>query len=259
LIRDGAGELVAYPVDRGSGATTSLAYADGVVEMPADTRVLPAGEGVTVERFSTADRPPSLLAVGESDPGFAAAIAEIDATRYRTIGASGGARWLQDGIADVAVLTDETTIEDGETLATWTREWGLVLGDEAADIESLDGLADGDNRLVNRDRESGLRAAFDVVIDERAEPEELRESIDGYGVTVPGVESPARRVARGEADVGLGLRSTASDLGMAFLPLGTQRVQAVAASDRIGKSGVESLSRAFDEPFLTGLDGYAID
>ncbi|WP_181686992.1 molybdopterin biosynthesis protein [Halorhabdus salina] len=260
LIRDGADELLAYPVDRGSGATTSLAYADGVVEMAADTRVLSAGEAVTVERFSTADRPPALLAVGESDPGFAAAIAGIDATRYRTIGARGGARWLRDGIADVAVLTGDTDREDGQTLATWTREWGLVRSADAADVESIEELAVGDYRLVNRDRESGLRAAFDAVIDERSDPEALRDAIDGYDVAVPGVESPARRVARGDADVGLGLRSTASDLGLAFLPLGTQRVRAVAATDRTGKSGVASLVRTLDDAsFLAGLDGYASD
>ncbi|QGN07951.1 molybdopterin biosynthesis protein [Halorhabdus sp. CBA1104] len=260
LIRDGADELLAYPVDRGSGATTSLAYADGVVEMPADTRVLPAGERLAVERFSTADRPPALLAVGESDPGFAAAIAGIDATRYRTIGTRGGARWLRDGIADVAVLTGDSHPGDSETLATWTREWGVVLSADATDVESLDELAVGDYRLVNRDRESGLRAVFDAVIDQRAEPEALRKSIDGYDVAVPGLESPARRVARGDADAGLGLRSTASDLGLAFLSLGTQRVRAVAATGRTGKSAVTSLARTLDEArFLAGLDGYAAD
>ncbi|MFB6128738.1 MAG: molybdopterin biosynthesis protein [Halorhabdus sp.] len=259
LVVDGDDDLFAYPVDRGSGATTSLAYADGVVEMPADTRVLPAGETVTVERFSTADRIPSLLAVGEGDPGFRAAIAGIDATRYRSIGTADGRRWLADGIADVAILAGDADVEDGTILGSWTREWGLVLGvDEtgaSAEIESLSDLAAGEYRLVTRERGSGLRDAFETAVERNAgdvDPASLAT------VAVQGVESPARRVARGDADAGLALRATAADLDLPFLSLGTQRIRVVAAPERRSKPSVETLAETLDDgEFLAHLPGYA--
>ncbi|MFC7174685.1 hypothetical protein ACFQL0_17750 [Haloplanus litoreus] len=44
LVETDEGTLV-YPVDKGSGATTSLVEADGVVEVDADTDYLAEGSG----------------------------------------------------------------------------------------------------------------------------------------------------------------------------------------------------------------------
>ncbi|WP_136688083.1 molybdopterin biosynthesis protein [Halorhabdus amylolytica] len=260
LVRDGAGDLLIYPVDRGSGATTSLAYADGVVEMAADTRRLDGGETVTVELFSTADRPPELLAVGERDPGFLTAIEGIERTRYRTPGSVGGDRWLADGIADVAVLTgDPPTGPAVETLGRWTREWGLLLADEV-DVESVVALADGDYRFVNRSRDSGLRDAFEAAIDRCEDPPAVRDGITGYGVETQGIESPARRIERASADAGLGLATTADRRDLGFRRLGAQSVSIVAASDRVDKPTVTRLAeRLDDERLFEGLTGYAVD
>ncbi|WP_135661951.1 molybdopterin biosynthesis protein [Halorhabdus rudnickae] len=260
LVRDGSDDLLVYPVDRGSGATTSLAYADGVVEMAADTRRLDAGETVTVELFSTSDRPPELLAVGERDPGFLAAIDGIDRTRYRTLGSTGGQRWLADGIADVAVVTGENSFEStAETLGCWTREWGLLLAD-GIDVDGVAALADGDYRFVNRSRGSGLQEAFEAVIDGSDDPEGIREKIDGYGIGTHGIESAARRIERGSADVGLGLATTADRLGLGFQGLGVQPVSVFAAADRVEKPAVGRLAdRLDDERLFEGLTGYAVD
>ena len=46
LLEDEDGETLVYPVDKGSGATTSLVEADGVVEVHPDTEYLEAGETV---------------------------------------------------------------------------------------------------------------------------------------------------------------------------------------------------------------------
>ena len=49
-------ETLVYPVDKGSGATTSLTEADGVVDVPADTSYLSAGENSSTVTVSPADR-----------------------------------------------------------------------------------------------------------------------------------------------------------------------------------------------------------
>ena len=62
----------------------------------------------------------------------------------------------------------------------------------------------------------------------------------------------------GEADAGLGLRSTAEALGTRFVPCGEERVRAFAAEERREKPGVRRLERAIEDAddVLGSLPGY---
>ena len=254
LVADGDGDLLVYPVDKGSGATTSLTEADGIVTVPADTDYLAAGESVDVSLFSPAVRPPRVLCVGEDDPLLSRALDRVDRPRFLPVGTREGLRRLREGVPDVAVVAGPETPE-GETvdLGGWTREWGLVVPEgNPASIEGVADLVDRDLRLVNRESGSGLRASFDAAVDALADDRDerghdLTEAIDGYGLAARAYESPARKVTAGEADAGLGLRATATDLGLGFVALGTQTVDVVAAPDRADKEGVADLGRALDE------------
>ncbi|GGM55443.1 molybdenum cofactor synthesis domain-containing protein [Halarchaeum rubridurum] len=253
LVADGAGETLVYPVDKGSGATTSLVEADGVVEMDADTDYLAAGETVTVELFSPAVRPPAVLCVGEDDPLFARALDGVRDPRYLAAGTRTGFRRLRDGLPDVVVASGpddpgEATAE----LAAWTREWGLLVpAGNPDDVAGLADLAGSEGRFVNRTTASGLRATFDAALDDAGvDPEE----ISGYERTVRAHESPARTVADGGADVGLGLRASAAKLGLGFVPLGEERVRVLVNPERREKAGVAALDAALD-----GLAGLVAD
>jgi molybdenum cofactor synthesis domain-containing protein len=272
LVEDGDGELLVYPVDKGSGATTSLVEADGVVAVDADTEYLAAGEAVTVDLFSPDGRPPSLLGVGEDDPALARLLDAVDGPRYLAVGTREGLRWLRDDLPDIAVAagpTDAPVVADGDRRAdqvgAWTREWGLVVPTGNPDgVEGLADLVDRDLRLVNRGTESGLRAslggAVAALADERGvERREVVDAIAGFDVAAGAHESPARRVAAGDADAGLGLRTTASTLDLGFVPLGVQDVRVVVHPDRVGKPGAGTLVDAVDEDLpgiLADLDGY---
>ncbi|MFB6079183.1 MAG: molybdopterin biosynthesis protein [Halarchaeum sp.] len=253
LVTDGGGETLVYPVDKGSGATTSLVDADGVVEIDADTDYLAAGEAVTVELFSPDVRPPALLAVGEDDPTVSRALDDVPDPRYLGAGSRTGVRRLRDGVPDVVVVSGPVEPDDPtEELAAWTREWGLVVpAGNPAGIAGLRDLLDADHRFVNRTTASGLRATLDARLDELAGDGEtgraLAERIRGYEHGVRAHESPARRVADGAADVGLGLRASADRLGLGFVPLGDEPVRALANPERTGKGGVRALARALDD------------
>ncbi|MBP2251307.1 molybdenum cofactor synthesis domain-containing protein [Halarchaeum solikamskense] len=253
LVADGAGETLVYPVDKGSGATTSLVDADGVVEVDADTDYLAAGERVTVELFSPDVRPPAVLCVGEDDPLFARALDGVREPRYLATGTRTGFRRLRDGLPDVVVASgpDEPDAATAE-LAAWTREWGLVVpAGNPADVSGLVDLADADVDFVNRTTASGLRATFDAALDEvGVDPAAIR----GYERTVRAHESPARTVARGDADAGLALRASAAKLDLGFVSVGAERVRALANPDRADKAGVGALGDA-----LTGLSGLVAD
>jgi len=266
FVADETGETFVYPVDKGSGATTTLTAADGVVDVPADTNSIAADESVTVDLFSPDVRPPTLLGVGEDDPALSRLLDRLDRPRYLARGSRGGLRRLADGLPDVAVVAGPTERDDVDAveLGGWTREWGLVV--PAGNPEGIDGLADlvdGDRSFVNRGTESGLRTslsnALAALADERGvDRRAVTDAISGFDLAARAFESPARSVAAGEADAGLGLRATAAKLGLDFVPVGTQSVRVLANPDRTEKASVDELATALDDlsGVLDGLDGF---
>ncbi|MWV63847.1 molybdopterin biosynthesis protein [Halorubrum sp. JWXQ-INN 858] len=260
---------IVYPVDKGSGATTSLVEADGVVAVDPDTEYLDAGEAVSVRLFSPDVRPPTLLGVGEDDPALNRLLDRLANPRYLPVGSREGLRRLRDGVPDVAVTAGPTDREvDSVALGGWDREWGLVVpGGNPTSVAGLADLVDRDLRFVNRPPDAGLRRAFDDALDGLAAERStdrtaLADRIDGYGLGLRAFESPARKVSAGDADVGLGLRATADRLGCGFVPLGEQAVVVRAAPDRIEREAVASLATLLDDPddvagLLDGLAGYS--
>ncbi|RZV11400.1 molybdopterin molybdochelatase [Natrinema hispanicum] len=251
LVTDGDGETLVYPVDKGSGATTSLADADGVVEVGPETDYLEQGEPVTATLFSPDVRPPTLFGVGEDDPTVSRLLDGLENPRYLSVGSRPGLRRLREGVPDVAVVAGplEADIETTE-LGRWEREWGLVV--RAGNPDELEGLADlvdRDRRFVNRTTDSGLRSSLDAAVaaladDRGTTRRDLTDAIDGYDLGLRAHESPARKVIAGDADAGLGLRETADRLDLGFVPLGEQPVCVLANPDRTEKDGVRELEEA---------------
>jgi len=251
LVSDSDGETLVYPVDKGSGATTSLADADGVVEVGPETDYLEQGEPVTATLFSPDVRPPTLFGVGEDDPTVSRLLDGLENPRYLSVGSRPGLRRLREGVPDVAVVAGplEADIETTE-LGRWEREWGLVV--RAGNPDELEGLADlvdRDRRFVNRTTDSGLRSSLDAAVaaladDRGTTRRDLTDAIDGYDLGLRAHESPARKVIAGDADAGLGLRETADRLDLGFVPLGEQPVCVLANPDRTEKDGVRELEEA---------------
>ncbi len=267
LVTDESGETLVYPVDKGSGATTSLVEADGVVAVDPDTEYLGEGEAVDVQLFSPDVRAPTLLVAGEDDPALSRLLDRLDNPRFLPVGSREGLRRLGGGVPDAAVVAGPVDRDvDTVDLGGWTREWGLVVpSGNPGEIAGLADLADRDLAFVNRGRDAGVRASLDAAVDELAAERDvpradLTASIRGYEIGSKGFESPARVVARGDADAGLGLRATAEKLGLGFVPLGTESVRIRANPDRTEKPGVAELSAeledASEDGLLASLAGY---
>ncbi len=267
VISDSDSNYLAFPVDKGSGATTTLVDADGIIEVGPDVDYLAAGETVTVDLFSADARLPRILVVGEDDPAVARLLDAIENPRYQSPGSIAGIRSLREGVADVAVITGPIDRGDSmEYLGGWARNWGLVVPEGDDTITSLEDIVDAEVSFVNRSDGSGLRASFDQALEALAEERDtthatIASSIRGYELETRAYESPARRVARGEADAGLGLHVTAEKLDLGYVPVDTEDVQIVAARDRIEKHGVRDLNDSLDriEDSIDGLAGYRRD
>ncbi|MFD1514695.1 molybdopterin biosynthesis protein [Halomarina rubra] len=262
---DVGGDTLVYPVDKGSGATTSLVEADGLVEMHPDTERLDAGEAVDVRLFSPDVRVPTVVGVGEDDPALSRLLDRLDAPRYLALGSREGLRRLRNGVPDLAVTTTGgdtqfPTVEVG----AWSREWGLVVPDgNPDDVTGLADLVDRDLRFANRTPSSGLRTtlaeALADLAEERGETRhDLVSAIDGFEAGRRAHESPPRAVLAGHADVALGLRATADALGLAFVGVGEETVRVLGNPERAEKSGVEAFAArvgAMDD-LLADLPGY---
>ncbi len=270
------GDTLVYPVDKGSGATTSLVEADGVVAIDPDTEYLAAGESVEVRLFSPEIRPPALLGMGEDDPALSRLLDDVSRPRYLAVGSREGLRRLGQGLPDVAVTAGPldpdhasgTEVPERVQIGGWRREWGLVVpAENPSRIEGLDDLVDREVRFVNREPESGLRtslanAVADLAAARDTDRHALVEGIDGFDRTVSAYESPARRVASGAADAGLGLRATAERLDMGFVPVDWEVVRVYANPLRLEKPAMtrfRSVLEDAEEVFetLPGYDGLA--
>jgi putative molybdopterin biosynthesis protein len=226
---------------------------------------------VTVRLFSPEVRPPTVLGVGEDDPLWSRLLDRLTRPRYLAEGSRGGLRRLRDGVADAAVvagpLADDANDTDAADVGGWTREWGLVVpAGNPDDVTGLADLVDRDLRFVNRDSNSGLRTSLSNALAALAEARGVErravvDAVDGFDRAVRAHESPARRVAAGNADVGLGLATTAETLDLEFVPVGEAAVRVLVARPRREKPGVEALVDALASvPSLAAtLRGYAPD
>jgi putative molybdopterin biosynthesis protein len=268
LVTTAESERLVYPVDKGSGATTSLVEADGVVEIPPETEQIDTDDRVEVTLFGSKPSPPALLGVGEADPLLARLLDDVERPRYLSVGSREGVRWLRDGIPDVAVIAGPRDDDvDGTELGRWSRRWGLVVPESNPEsVSGLVDLVDRDLRFVNRPRGSGLRASLDDQIESVADRrgisvDEVTDAIAGFELVARGHESPPRRVLDGAADAGLGLEATAPELSLGFVPVGTQSVSVLGNLDRIDKAAVADFRSLFplEEAVCDGLAGFEVE
>ena len=127
------------------------------------------------------------------------------------------------------------------TFASWEAGW-LVRAANPKTIRGPADLARKDVRLVNREEGSGAR----LLLDQRLAAEGIRPArVRGYKDVVASHLEVGRRVAEGRADVGIGVESIARLLGLAFVPLQTERFDLVIPSGFFtGHPGVARLLEA---------------
>ncbi|MBM5804686.1 MAG: LysR family transcriptional regulator [Candidatus Verstraetearchaeota archaeon] len=138
----------------------------------------------------------------------------------------------------------------------YTREQGLMMKrGNPKHIRSIEDLRHRGVRLINRNLGSGTRELLDRLLREhRIAPKDVK----GYDFEVRTHEEVARAVEEGRADVGLGLRATASVLGLDFVKVCEESFDFVVERRRLGKSSVRAFIEALKSPrFGRELEGRA--
>lgn len=287
LVKSESGYII-YPVPGGSGAITTLADADGFIEIPEGKVYLDEGERVDVELFSQRLKPADLMIIGSNCVGIDV-ILSLMHERHHTFkakvlstGSSGGLVAIRRGEADIAgahLLDSETgvynipflrqfEIADKAILVRgYNREQGLVVAKgNPKGICGIDDLTRPDLSIVNRNSGSGTRILLDMKLASLAGTkgivfEELVKKIQGYTFESKSHSAVAVSVLQGKADVGLAIRAVAEMYHLDFIPIAQEHYDFLIRVDRKEKISVRAFlevlrSKEFKEELpkrITGL------
>jgi putative molybdopterin biosynthesis protein len=227
-----------YPVDKGSGSITTLARADGVIEIPADVEYMEPGEIVEVRTFIEPSYP-DLVVTGENSLLLEQLAEGLPfEVRILNTGSLRGRIAVEDGIADMACVSGQKETSPGTILVKgYSRDLG-VISRERIDLKNL-----GRGRIVGWHRDSEMRRIFESVLKEAGilDPKYVRLARTHSSV--------AAAVARNLADLGFGEKAASEQAGLCFLPLVEDEVHFLVRSSKLDHPAVKS--------FLSSLEGAA--
>jgi putative molybdopterin biosynthesis protein len=256
-----------YPVPGGSGAITSLAEADGFIEIPENRQFLDSGESVTVRLFSHELKPADLTIIGSHCLGIDVVL-ELLRRRFPWInvkvinaGSSGGLAAVRRGEADIAGthLLDDVTgeynvpfverfgiAEKVVLVRGYEREQGLIV--EKGNPKGVHGITDllrEDVNFVNRNPGSGTRVLLDSLLMSIAEEESLdfekiKSSIRGYGFEAKSHSAVAVAVLHGKADLGLGIKTVADRYGLDFIPVSKENFDFAVSLNKLRREPIQN-------------------
>jgi putative molybdopterin biosynthesis protein len=278
LLPVGLIKSIAYPIEKGSGAITTLSEADGFIEVPSTVELLEAGEDVEVTLTRELDDP-DLFFVGSQCFGLdtLADMADLK-MRIINVGSTGGLSAIKNGIADIAGVhllhesgvynipfLEKFGIKDAVLVKGYLREQGLIIRSDSNICEFKDIL---NARFINRNTGSGTRVMTDMKLKDLAKIrnisfEELINSIKGYNTEARTHSAVAAAVKLGKADVGVGIRTAAELNGLKFIKIADEEYDFVIAKRLIGSMEIRRFldalkSKEFGEKLPDGLSVYGI-
>ncbi|MCL1940205.1 MAG: helix-turn-helix domain-containing protein [Desulfovibrionaceae bacterium] len=156
--------------------------------------------------------------------------AHVAGIHYHSFGPSGG------NIEAVRSLSPDL---DCLLIAFSVQEEGfMVASGNPLSIRTVEDIANGRTRFVNREEGAALKKLLDTQLSQRGMPS---SEVKGYTEEVYSHSEGAMRVASGNADAALGLRIVAESFGLAFVPLAVTRCDLVIPSDLRDHPGIAVL------------------
>jgi putative molybdopterin biosynthesis protein len=272
--------VIAIPLPRAAGSTTSLSRAEGIIRIPSFSEGIAAGEEAQAELLvEPEDIRNSIVCIGSHDITIDILSNEIrgrgSGVRIVSgnVGSLGGLVALKKGIAHLCGchLLDTQTGEynisyihrylKGTPVHVFnlvTREQGLII--QKGNPRGIEGIGDltGENvTFVNRQPGSGTRILFDYKLKEMGiDP----ATIKGYENEEYTHMNVAVAVLNGMADVGLGIMAAARALDLDFIPVAREQYDLVIPTSFADDANIKLLLRvARSNDFrqrVRGLGGY---
>jgi len=263
----------AYPILKGSGAITTLAEADGFIEIPSRVEYLPQGTEVQVTLLGEAE-PPDILFIGSHCPGVTLLARLLQPCRMRTVntGSTGGIQAIRTGTADIAGIhlldrqgynlpvLKRLAIKNALLVKGYLREQGIITRQDS-DIQSLEDLIG--KRIINRNQGSGTRILLDLKLKQLAKEKNttlksLTQQIQGYNSQARTHTTVASAVKLGRADAGIAIRSTAEAAGLKFIKIAEEEYDFLIQKNQLETKPVQRFlntlnSKQFKENLPPGL------
>ncbi len=281
LITQPQGELIAYPMQGGSGAVSSFSMADGFADLPATQEYVDEGERMEIQLFGRELTPASLVVIGSHCVGLDIAFSMLKKQdrdflgRTINVGSVGGFHAVKRGEADMAGvhLQDEASgeynlpflssyglKESAVLVRGYDREQGLIV--RQGNPKKISGIRDllrDDVRFINRNQGSGTRLLIERHLTVLASSvgtdlEGLSMKIHGYGYEVKSHSAVAAAVKNDRADVGFGIRTVAEVPGLEFIKLDDEKYDFLIGGDRMSKKQVQAFVKLLgSKEFSTAL------
>ena len=267
---------IAYPIEKGSGAITTLSEADGFIEIPSNVEIIEAGEDVQVTLYRELDDP-DIFFVGSHCFGLdtISKIADLK-MRIINVGSTGGLSAIKNGIADIAGVhllnesgiyntpfLEKFEIEDAVLVKGYLREQGLIIRSDSK-IREFEDIINA--RFINRNTGSGTRVVTDMKLKDLAKIrnisfEELINIIKGYHTEAKTHSAVAAAVKLGKADVGVGIRTAADLNGLKFIKIADEEYDFIIPKRLMDSMEIRKFldalrSREFREKLPPGLSVY---
>ena len=205
MLAVGISRDLIYPVDKGSGSITTLAGADGIMEIPAGVEYLEKGTEFELDLFSELEAP-DLVIAGENT----ILLEELAETlpmqiKLMNTGSMRGRMYQDDGIADLVCVSG---LQDPPAalaaIKGYKRELGLIFRDEKSLLDM------SCQRVVGWHRDSTMKLAFErVMLD-------LGISNPKYVRVARTHSAVAAAISFGLADVGFCEQAAAEQAGLGF-------------------------------------------
>jgi molybdenum cofactor synthesis domain-containing protein len=279
LVKNEAADICsAYPITKSSGSITTFSFADGFLEIPANTETVPKNSQVVVNLFSEGIRIADINFIGSHCVMLEPAVNMLRRTGFTTkimhVGSTLGLEACRREEADITGthLLDEKTEEynipfllKDEKLVLfrgYIREQGIVYRKNTKiDKTDLEGFVHSKNlRFINRNKGSGTRILFDILLEQIAREkdwpiEDLKINIAGYDIEANTHTAVSAAVALGKADWGIAIKTAANNYGLAFIPLRDEHYDFCIPKIKLGKPSVKKFleilkSNAFREELL---------
>jgi len=272
--------VIAIPLPRAAGSTTTLSRAEGIIRIPSFSEGIAAGEETQAELLvEPEDIRNTIVCIGSHDITLDLLSDEIrgrgSGVRIASgnVGSLGGLVALKKGTAHLCgshlldIQTGEYNISyihkylKGVPVHVFnlvTREQGLIIQrGNPRGIEGIGDLTRDTITFVNRQPGSGTRILFDYKLKEMGiDP----ASIKGYENEEYTHMNVAVAVLNGMADVGLGIMAAARALDLDFIPVVREQYDLVIPTGFADNPNIELLLRvARSNPFrerVRGLGGY---
>lgn len=232
----------AYPITKGSGAITSLTYADGYIVVDENKEIL---ENEVVEVHLFGDIKIGLSIIGSHCVG-------VDVILHRgglyaktiNVGSLGGLMAIKRGEADISGI--HLLGEDGEynipfikkyklknavLIRGYIRKQGFMFKKDL-NINSMDDIIKNIDKykFINRNKGAGTRILFDKFLKENGID---KKDIKGYEIEAKTHSAVGAAVTMGNADIGIGIETIAKKYGLEFIPIGDENYDFLIKSEKL--------------------------